>query len=303
VFFFLQTGHRADLAESGYAVPESQGTLWAAGGRFLEPTSARHLAWRQIRPERALERYETSDDTFVYVPTMRKVRRAATPWVDGVYMPRFRVAGDSGGGGIAIGGDSYSGPSGAINPSAAESIHQTEHLPRGFRSLALRPNAYVWRVLGEREVLAPLNGNRPGYPLDPNRNYGPFGLSVANDRWDVRWAVVIEGRARTRNQDFQRLVIYVDHQTQHPLYLFTKSSRGHNLDVGIAVHRFSGDTLNYPGWPNGERAFVFDPVAEVFYRVVDDTGWRRESYGMSSLPSDERDRRRYTSTDFLVRGR
>jgi hypothetical protein len=303
LFFLLKTRHRADLGETDHAVPEASGNEFVAGGRFLEPQSARHLAWRQMRPEATQGRYSVSDETFVYVPTMRKVRRAATPWVDGMYVPRYRVAGDSGGGGLAVGGDGYAGPQGAINPTAAASIHQAEHLPRGFTALALRPNAYVWRVVGEREVLAPLNSARPGYPVDRDRNFGPHGLSVASDRWDVRWAVVIQGRARRREQGFQSLTVYVDHQTQQPLYAVTKAERNRILDVGILVHRFSGDTLNYPGWPNGERASVFDPVAEFFYRVVDDSGWRRESYNVRSTPAEPRLQRRFTSTDFLVRGK
>jgi hypothetical protein len=302
-FFLLQTRHRADLPETDYAVPESKGQLWVAGGRFLEPHSARHLAWRQMRPEKADQRYSLSDETFVYVPTMRKVRRAATAWVDGVYVPRYRVAGDAGGGGIAIGGDPWSGPAGAINPTSAESAQQTEHLPRGFVSLALRPNAYLWRRIGEREVLAPLNSGWPGYPIAPDKNFGPHGLSVASDRWDVRWAVVIDGKALTRNQDLERITLYVDYQTQQPLYLVTRGQRGRILDVGVAVHRFSDDTLNYPGWPSGDRASVFDPVAEVFYRVADDSGWRRESYAVRSTLPEPRLQRRFTSTDFLVRGR
>ncbi len=302
-FFFLQSRHRADLAEHDYSVPEADKNLFVAGGRFDKPFNARHLAWRQMRPQESLTRYSVPDDTFVYVPTMRKVRRAATTWVDGTYMPRYRVAGDSGGGGIAVGGSEWTGPSGAINPTAAESIHQTENLSRGFTLQALRPNAYVWRMRGEREVIAPLNGHRPGYPLSNERNYGRHGLSVASDRWDVRWAVVIEGRTREAHGPFDTLLIYLDYQTQQPLYVVTKARRGRILEVGIPVHRFSGDVVNYPEWPNGQRASVFDPVAEAFYRVADDSGWLRESYDVRSTPADPREQRRFTSTDYLIRGR
>jgi hypothetical protein len=301
-FFFLQTMFRTDLGEANLTVSDSSGSQWIAGGRFAEPTSARHLAWRQMRPIEAQQRFSASDDTFVYVPTQRKVRRGATPWVDGVYLPRYTVAGDSGGGGINIGADSYGGGGLAINPTSALSIQQTEHIDRGFTALALRPNAYIWRVHGEREVLAPLNSARPGYPNAENRNFGPHGLSVASDRWDVRWATVIEGRALRSGLDHETLVLYLDWQTQQPLYAITRASRGRILNVGIPVHRYSDDTVNYPGWPTGERASVFDPVAEVFYRVADDSGWRRESYNMRSTPADDRERRRFTSTSFLVRG-
>jgi len=305
-YFYYQTRGRSDLAESGYAVSRADGNLFVAGGRFLEPLDARHLAWRQMRPKESLERYQKTDETFVYVPTMRKVRRAATTWVDGMYVPRYRVAGDGGGGGIPIGsgGSDFGigGATGAVNPTSAISIHQTENLPRGFQTLTLRPNAYVWRVKEEREVLAPINARNQGYPRQPDRNFGPHGLSVASDNWDVRWAVVLEGRARDRSRDFQRIVLYVDWQTRQPLYMITKASLARILDIGIAVHRFSDDVINYPGWGNGERARVFDPVAEVFYRVADDSGWRRESYDTRSIPPEERIRRRFTSTDFLIRG-
>ena len=61
--------------------------------------------------------------------------------------------------------------------------------------------------------------------------------------------------------------------------------------------------MNYPQWENGDRASVFDPVAEVFYRVADDSGWRRESYDARALPPDPGEIRRLTSTDVLIRGR
>jgi hypothetical protein len=256
-----------------------------------------------MRPIEAQQRYSVTDDTFVYVPTQRKVRRASTGWIDGIYLPRYSVGGDSGGGGINVGGDLYGGGGLAINPTSALSIQQTEHIDRGFTALALRPNAYLWRLLGESEVLAPLNVGRPGYPITQNRNFGPHGLSVASDRWDVRMAVVIEGRALEENLDHERIVLYVDWQTQQPLYVVTRGDRGRILNVGIPVHRYSDDTVNYPAWPHTDHASVFDPVAEVFYRVADDSGWRRESYDVRSTPADESERRRFTSTSYLIRGR
>jgi hypothetical protein len=195
-FFFLQTSHRADLAASGFSEPDAGGTLWVAGGRFAEPTNARHLAWRQMRPEDVLRDYGEPDDTFVYVPSMRKMRRAASAWVDGIYMPRYRLGGDGGGGGLPIGGGAYDGPQGSVNPTAGESIQVTENLRVGFTGLALRPNGYVWRVRGEREVIAPLNVAWPGYPIVRDRNFGPHGLSIGSDRWDVRWAVDRRAPAR-----------------------------------------------------------------------------------------------------------
>lgn len=304
-WFFLQTAHRADLADSDYRVGNASGSSWIAGGRFSEPSSARHLAWRQLRPLSVDTQFSESDDTFVYVPTMRKVRRAASTWVDGLYTPRYRVSGDSGGGGLPVGGSDF-GVGGSINPSSSESAAATENLRRGFEGLALRPNAYHWRLREMREVLAPINVTRVGYPEEPDRNFGPSGLSVGSDRWDVRYAVVIQGAVKEPGRDFDLLTVYVDYQTQQPLYVITKRRRGARLvEVGILLHRFSGDLIQYPTWPgDGQPALVFDPVAAVFFDVADGgSGWRRESYDVVSIPPSDEDIEQLMSTSYLTRGR
>jgi len=201
------------------------------------------------------------------------------------------------------GGSEYT-PGGSISPTAGISIATAEHIRQGFSDLAIRPNAYVWRLLGEREVLAPINSSHAGYPENELRNYGPFGLSVANDRWDVRWAVVIEGLARRRGDGFDRITVFVDYLSQLPLYIMTRRRNGRLIEVGIPVHRFSGDTIAYPPWPNGEGAMVFDPVAAVYYNAATGgSGWRRESFDVQSVPVGDAALMRYLSPDFLLRGR
>jgi hypothetical protein len=97
---------------------------------------------------------------------------------------------------------------------------------------------------------------------------------------------------------------WVDWQTQQPLYFMTHKKNGTLVDVGILVHRFSGDTARYPAWPSGEPANVFDPVAAAFYFVPGaGGGWRRESYDVRSVPIDPGELRKLTSTDELVKGR
>ena len=304
-FFWFQTAGRSDLLASGSAQAALTDALWAAGGRFDEPMNARELAWRQIRPGKTLDDFEQSDDTFVYVPTMRKPRRAATTWVDGLYTPRFRISGvESAGGAMPFGGDQY-GVQGSINPTGGVSAATSENLRRGFEGMTLRPNAYRWIFKGERDVLAPLNGANPGYPENPDRNFGESGLSVASDRWDIRHAVVIEGVAKRDDEaDVGRVTIYMDWQTQQPLYWINRKKNGLILDVGILVHRYSGDVAQYPEWPGGGSALVFDPVAASFLAASEGhSGWRRESYDVRSIPVDDKQVRKMTSTDSLLKGR
>ncbi len=302
-FFWIQTRYRSDLPDSEYRVPDAGDKIWAAGGHFATPFDARHLAWRQFRSEKSLRRYQEPDDTFVYVPTMRKSRRSATSWIDGLFFPRYTVTGESAGGGLAFGAGP-GGTGGSINPTAGQSIAVSEHLRRGLTGLSLRPNAYAWRYRGAHNVLAPLNTTRGGYPEFSERNFGSSGLSVASDRWDVRYAVVIEGELQVRDSEVRRLTIYIDYQTQQPLFWITRTDGRRLFDIGVLVHRFSGDVLGYPEWPGGVPALVFDPVAATFLNALEGAGgWRRESYDLRSLPFDKGQRRRMTSSDHLGRGR
>ena len=217
------------------------------------------------------------------------------------------MSGDSGGGGLPYGvGTTADGGAPAfesIHPTAGISIAATEHLRKGFTGLALRPNAYHWTYVGEREVLAPLNGLYDGYPVFQDRNYGPAGLSLASDRWDVRQAVVIEGRMKRPVDEEARVQLWIDWQTLQPLYYVSRRKNGALLDIGILSHRYSGDRPKYPEWPGGEPARVFDPVAASFYFVPGGgSGWRRESFDVRSLPVDPKELRKLTSTDQLMKG-
>ena len=178
-------------------------------------------------------------------------------------------------------------PAGAIGSAGAVASAgaATEHLARGFTGLSIRPNAYVWRVLGTKQVIAPLNAKQSGFPGDPARNFGPSGLSLADDRWDVRQAIAIQGALRERGREYDWLTLYIDTQTQQPLYVITERRRDRRrIGVGILLHRWSGDQPGYPAWPDGTPAAVFDPAAAVFFDESDRSGWRRESYDARSTP-------------------
>lgn len=298
--YFLPTRGRADLAATGYAVEGSGDTWWIAGGHFTKPFQVRHLAWRQFRPAKTWTSYEEPDDTFVYVPSMRKSRRASTAWVDGLYFPTYAAAGPEAGGSVAFGGDLGV----SISPTAGRSAAASAHAYKGFEGMMLRPNAYKWRLLGMQDVMAPINGTSSGYPIDPNRNFGPAGLSVASDRWEVRRAAVIEGAIRRDDEGLRTVMFWVDAQTGVPLYRVSRAGRRRILDVQIFVHRFSGDQPGYPEWPGGTPALVFEPVAEVsFDALAGAGGWRRESYDVVSLPFDRDDLPGLTSSAALERGR
>ena len=120
----------------------------------------------------------------------------------------------------------------------------------------------------------------------------------------MRRAVVIEGALLERNSTLRTVTIYIDYQTLQPLYWITRTGRRRLLDIGILVHRFSGDVAHYPEWPGGFPASVFEPVGASFYSAISGGGgWRRESYDLLSTPFGASERRVMTSADNLGKGR
>ena len=296
-FFLVQTSARADL--SGHQERASRRNNWVAGGEFREPPGALGLAWRQYRSLAASHDSARPDDVFVYLPDLRKLRRAAGVRSDGMFVPRYRAAGL---GNASVLPYAQGGRLGAVEAGHASALAAAEDIERGFTGVALRPNAWAWRVVAEREVLAPLNARVPGWPLREGRNYGPRGLSLASDSWDARWAVVIEGAARAPDVPLPRVTYWVDAQTAQPLYVIRRSASGALREVGVLAHRYSGDAPRYPTFPNGETANVFDPVAAAFL-TLPSGGWRRESWDAQSLPLEASELRALLSTDALTRGR
>lgn len=296
-FFAFQAAGRSDRAPDDYRVPGTGDLLWATGGNFTSPFGARELAWRQFRSIASEGEWKKSDDIFVYVPSLRKSRRAATPWVDGAFMPRFSVADQSqGGGSMALGGG------GSIRPGAGPSLAVSENAQAGLTGLYLRPNAYRWRLLGQQTVIAPINGSRPGWPTVEGRNYGSSGLSVASDRWDVRHAVVIEGLLLQSSETVRSVTLYIDYQTLQPLYWISRTAKRRLVEVGILVHQFSGDRPEEVRWPDDSPNRVFEPVAASFLNALAGRGgWLRESHELKSLPFAPSAIKRMTTTDALNR--
>ena len=117
----------------------------------------------------------------------------------------------------------------------------------GYEGLVFRPLLYDTRVVGLHDVLAPLNSQKPGYPEDTDRDFGPWGLSFASDRWDLRRALVLEMRAKQPSGELNaRQLLYVDLQTLQPLYLATYDAKDELTNIGVYAGRWSEDRPDYP---------------------------------------------------------
>ncbi len=305
--FKILASHRADQPDSDYVMKGTRNKHFIAGGLFFKPFDAREYAWRQFRDIEHQTKPDRSDDLHAYLPQWRRVRRLNANQVEGIYMPSFSVgvqqnqqlpvssAGGTGTGGMAAAGG-VGGVSGTITAKRS-----------GYEGLELRPLLYDVKVVGLHDVLAPINAVIPCYPENPDRDFGPWGLSFASDRWDLRRALVLQATAKNPvgGDHDAKLIMYVDLQTLQPLYMATHDSKGEMTNVGYYVGRWSEDRENYPPWPDDpEREIrVLDSVGAAFANLSEAGSWRRESWNNVSTPPPDRAAKRMISVNELTKRR
>jgi hypothetical protein len=295
--FLNQLAHRADRPDDGYRVPKTDPRVWLMGGRFFMPWSAREYAWLQFRDPASDSDSRYGDEIQVYIPELRKVRRFGAFDLEGLHMPSFSV-------GVGWAGQQAVGAAAPLDPSLPDSI-----TPRrsGFESMQSRPILYRYRLLGLHDVLAPINSLTPAYPTHEERSFGPWGVSWASDRWELRRTLVLEGKKRGAVEDDEAAVkrLWIDLQTLQPLYYVSYDKRGGQIDVGYFVGRWSEDRDDYPRWPDDpDRSVrVIDSAGAAFANLKLKGSWRRESWEMVSIPVSDREVRKSLSLRNLQKGR
>ena len=305
--FKILFAHRADRADDGYTAPGARGKHFVAGGLFYEPFDAREYAWRQYRDLAHMTEPERSDDLHAYLPRWRRVRRLNASRVEGIYMPVFSV-GVQADQQLAVGGGSAGGVGAVQGAGGGATVGGTITAKRsGWEGLETRPLLWDVEVMGLHDVLTPIRAATPVYPTEEDRDFGPWGLSFASDRWDLRRALVLDMRAKGGGEGDQasRQILYVDLQTFAPLYAATFDRRDEMTDVGMYAWRWSGDRPDYPRWPDDpERAVqVLDSVGAAFANLAESGSWRRESWEVVSTPPDDKVVRRMASVNDLTKGR
>ena len=167
---------------------------------------------------------------------------------------------------------------------------------------------YEWSCLGQRRVLAPMNTRQRGYPYEGPADFGPSGLSFANDRWELRDAWVVRMRPRNGDHPYAYKDLYLDQQTLTPMYSFAYDQRGELWKILAHTNRWSEDhSLTgdyYPGWEGVPRPRDLHGVCDVIYNVQTGTGNRIEYWDRRGTPMRSRGEiRRFVDVGRLSRGR
>lgn len=208
-----------------------------------------------------------NDDTWVYVPTLRRVRRISS------YQRTDAVSGTD------FTFDDLSGFSGIV--------------PQ-----------YQWRCLGQQDVLASVNSKVKAYPYTRDYSFGPYGLSFANDRWELRHTFKIQFEPGNADHPYSRKIMYVDRNTAEILYSFAYDRKDELWKVIYHNKLWSEDAKDvYPGWEGVPEARDNVNVADIVINVTTGTGNRIEFWDASGSPLDAGKVRRLIDVGSLTRGR
>jgi hypothetical protein len=266
--------------ERGYSIFSNEKRYYVSGVEVVEPFDARGimiLSYRYKSADGPLDDAR-NDDTWVYLPDLRRVRRISTA-------------------------------------QRTDSVQGTDYTADDLRSFSGIPPQYSWECLGERKILGPMNTKYLGYPYSEDYNYGPYGFSFANDRWELRDTFLIRFDPKNDDHPYHHKDMYVDKNTYEPLYSFAYDRRKELWKIIWHNHRYSEDWVGkdpeakdgiwYQTWEGiGDEVKDLRLCTDIIVNVQTGTGNRIEFVDNHGTPLPNKGKiRRYIDIGRLSRGR
>jgi hypothetical protein len=212
-----------------------------------------------------------NDDTWVYVPTLRRVRRISSA-------------------------------------QRTDAIAGTDFTFDDLRSFNGIVPQYEWECLGEGRMIGPMNTKVKGYPYEKNHNFGPYGLSFADDRWELREVWLVRMTPKNGDHPYHHKDIYIDRQTFTPMYSFAYDRKDELWKIIWHNKRWSEDkSLTgewFPGWKEVPNPRALVVVSDIIANVQTGTGNRIEFWDAHGTPLASKGKiRRYIDVGRLTKGR
>ncbi len=209
-----------------------------------------------------------NDDTWVYVPTLRRVRRISTA-------------------------------------QRTDAISGTDFTFDDLGSFAGIVTQYTWECLGEMDIIAPMNAKAMGYPYEKDHNFGPYGLSYADDRWELRKAIKVRFVPKNADHPYHHKDIYIDKETLVALYSFAYDQKEELWKIIWHNHRWSEDDPDYyKPWDGIAAPRDMRIVSDTIANVQTGTGNRIEFWDVNGTPFNSKGKiRRYIDVGRLTKGR
>jgi hypothetical protein len=244
---------------------------YAAGGPTVDaPFDARGIMLLSYRYKASFGPKATArnDDSWVYVPTLRRVRRISS----------------------------------AQRTDAVSGTDFTFDDLFSFNGIVPQ---YEWECLGTQDLLAPVRSKVKAYPYSKDHDFGPYGLSYADDRWELRRAVKFRFTPRNDDHPYHHKDLYVDLNSMEPLYSFAYDRKGELWKIIWHNHRWSEDPgyTEYAGWEGVPEPRDLTVVSDTIVNVQTGTGNRIEFWNRSGTPLSVGKMRRITDLGRLTGGK
>ncbi len=268
----VQLSHRPEPQYDEYDGDLFRGErrLSASGPEVTAPFDARGISLLTYRYKSSYgpTAEAKNDDTWVYVPTLRRVRRISSA-------------------------------------QRTDAISGTDFTFDDLFSFSGIVPQYDWSCIAERDLVAPVNSKVKAYPYERDHNFGPYGLSFADDRWELRKAIMIRFDPHNPGHPYAHKDIWIDKETLEPLYSFAYDRKGELWKIIWHNHRWSDDDFEeYQGWENVPEPRDLGVVCDIIVNVQTGTGNRIEIWDANGTPMKSKGRvRRFIDVGRLTRGR
>jgi hypothetical protein len=218
-----------------------------------------------------------NDDTWVYLPDLRRVRRISSA-------------------------------------QRTDAVAGTDFTFDDLVSFSGIPPQYEWFCLGEQDTIGPMNTAVLAYPYDEQHNFGPYGLSYADDRWELRHAWVVRFDPKNNDHPYSYKDLWIDKQTYEPLYSFAYDRKKELWKIIWHNHRWTADWKSgdprakngvwNPGWEGVEDPSDLRAISDMIINVQTGTGNRIEFWDNHGTPFPTKGKiRRYIDIGRLNKGR
>jgi hypothetical protein len=218
-----------------------------------------------------------NDDTWVYLPDLRRVRRISSA-------------------------------------QRTDAVAGTDFTFDDLVSFSGIPPQYEWFCLGEQDTITPFNTNVLAYPYNEDHNFGPYGLSYADDRWELRRAWIVRFDPKNNDHPYSYKDIWIDSQTYEPLYSFAYDRKKELWKIIWHNHRWSEDWHEgdprakdgdwYKGWESVPKPYDLRVVSDTIVNAQTGTGNRIEFWDDHGTPYPTKGKiRRYIDIGRLNKGR
>jgi hypothetical protein len=212
-----------------------------------------------------------NDDTWVYVPTLRRVRRISTA-------------------------------------QRTDAVSGTDFTLDDLFSFAGIVPQYEWTCIGEALILAPMNSKVKAYPYEKDHNFGPYGLSYASDRWELRDTMIVRMKPKNADHPYHHKDIYMDKQTVQAHFSFAYDQKGELWKILSHNKRWSEDTslvgVWYKPWAGIAKPMDSTIVSDMIANVQTGTGNRIEFWNRTGESFTSKGKiRRFIDVGRLTKGR